>query len=144
LAVPKTKEEALRHMRLTWLSFVASFALIVWTGETTHGFSWLAAPSAGKTIVILAVSYILSFLFIWRKRYSAALMAVRSQPDDMRAVRRWTAYWSILLCAAMSGAIFGCAVRMGGKTLQQSLPFYMTGALLILWLWPRQVWSRPE
>jgi hypothetical protein len=131
-------------MRLTWFTFVASFALIIWTGETTQGFSWLAVSSAGKTIVILAMFYTLSFLFIWRKRYIPALIAVRNQPEDMHAVRRWTSYWTILLCAANSGALFGFAFRVGGKTLQQSLPFYVTGFLLILWLWPRQVWSSSE
>ena len=141
MAAPRTREEALRHMRLAWLSFIASVALIVWAGEWIPGFSWLAFPHAGKTFVILGVYCILSFFWIWRKRYSPALRAIRSQPEDVQAVRRWMGFWTILICIANAEILFGFALRMGGKTLQQSLPFYVPGSLLILWLWPRQVWS---
>jgi hypothetical protein len=141
LAAPRTREEALSYMRLVWFSVVASFALVVWAGETLPRISWLASPGARTMIAALAAFYALSFLFIWRKRYSCSLRAVRSQPEDMRAVRRWMTYQITLLCIANSGALFGFAFRMGGTTLQQILPFYVTGSLLILWLWPRQAWS---
>ena len=141
MAAPRTREEALSHMRLVWFSVVASFALVVWAGETVPGISWLASPGAGKAIGLLAMFYILSFLFIWKKRYSPSLRAVRSHPEDMHAVRHWMSYQIMLLCIANSGALFGFAFRMGGKTLQQSLPFYAIGSVLILGLWPRQVWS---
>jgi hypothetical protein len=131
-------------MRLTWLSFIVSVALIVWAGETMPGFSWLAFPNAGKIFVILAVFYILSFFLFWRNRYSPALGAIRSQPEDVHAVRRWMSSWTVLLCMANAETLFGFALRMGGKTLQQCLPFYVLGSFLILWLWPRQVWSSPK
>jgi hypothetical protein len=141
LAAAKTKEEALQQMRLIWFAFVVSIALYVWIGETMPGFSWLTFRNAGKTFVILAVLNLLSFTWAFRKRYIPARAVLRSKPEDIRAVKRWTTYWLILLCNANSLILFGLAFRLGDKTLWQSLPFYVVGSLLILSLWPRQVWS---
>jgi hypothetical protein len=141
LVAPKTKEEALRQMRLIWFAFIVSIALYVWIGETMPGFSWLTFPNAGKTFVTLAVLNFLYFLWAWRKLYSRALEVIQIQPENIHAVRRWMNAWIILMCLAESETLFGLAFRMGGKTLQQSLPFYMVGSILTLWLWPRQVWS---
>jgi hypothetical protein len=144
LGAPRTRDEALGQMHLMWFSFIVAFVLIVWAGETMPGFSWLAFPNAGKTFFILAVFYILSFFWVRGKRYSPALEAIRSQPEDIHAVRRWMSSWTMLVCMANAQTLFGFAFRMGGKTLQQSLPFYVLGFLLTLWLWPRQVWSSPK
>ena len=131
MSAPRTVDEVLSHMRLVWFSVVAAFVLVVWSGETLPGISWLAFPAARTTIGIVAVFYALWFLFIWKTRYSPALRAVRSQPEDMRAVIRWMTYRTALLCIAMSAALFGFAFRMGGKTLRVSLPFYVTGFLFV-------------
>ena len=114
--------------------------LYVYIGETIPGFSWLNFPNAGKTFVILEVIDLLSFLWVRRELYSPALEVIQSQPENIHAVRRWLSSWIILLCTANCEPLFGLAFRMGHKTLQQSLPFYVVGSLLILWLWPRQVW----
>jgi hypothetical protein len=89
----------------------------------------------------LAVFSLLSFLWARRKLYSPALEAMQSQPENNVAVRRWMFSWIISICIAECESLFGLAFRMGGKTLQQSAPFYAAGLLLTLWLWPRQFWS---
>jgi len=83
---------------------------------------------------------LIQFSWFRRKRYSSALALVREQPENIDAVRRWMNSWIVLLCLAESVTVFGFFFRVGDKTLEQSLPFYAVGALLILWLWPRQVW----
>lgn len=128
-------------MRLLWLAFFVSIALYVWIGETMPGFSWLSFENAGKILFMLAVLDLLSFSWARRKLYSPALEVLQSQPENIRAVKRWMSTWTILLCNAQAVAVFGLAFRMGDKTLRQSLAFYVVGFLLTLWLWPRQVWS---
>ena len=140
----KTNDEALRQMRLLWFNFIATFALFVWIGETMPRYSWLAFPSAGKIFVTLAVFNLVSLFWFWRKRYSPALGAVRSQPEDINAVKKWKGFWLVLVCMTNAEILCGFAFRMGGKTLQQTLPFYLLGALLYLWFWPRPVWSSPK
>jgi len=140
----ETSEEALRQMRRLWFTLIFSFALFVWIGETMPGYSWLAFPSAGKIFVLLAAFNLVSLFWFWRERYSPALGAIRSQPQDINVVRKWKGFWTALVCMANAEIVFGLAFRMGGKTLQQTLPFYLLGALLYLWFWPRPVWSSPK
>jgi hypothetical protein len=140
LATPKTRAEELRQMRLVWFCFIISIPLYAYIGETMPRFSWLSFPNAGKTFAILAALHLLSFSWALRKRYSPTVGAVRTEPEDMLAVKRWMASWTILIGNANSVVLFGFALRMGGKTLQRSLPFYVVGALLILSLWARQIW----
>jgi len=128
-------------MRFMWFSFIISIPLYVFLGEAMPGLSWLSFPNAGKAFVILAVLNLLSFSWALRKRYSPALANLRSQPEKIQAVKRWTTYWIILLCSANSITVIGLAFRMGGKTLQQTLPFYVVGSVLTFSLWPRQVRS---
>jgi len=128
-------------MRFLWFGYSVPIVLYIWIGETMPGLSWLNFPRAGATFVILGVLSLLDFSWSKTKRYSPALEVIQSQPEDIRTVRRWMNSWIVLICIAQSEALFGLAFRMGGKTLQQSLPFYVVGVLLTLWLWPRRVWS---
>lgn len=139
--LPRTKEEALRQMRFIWFSFIVSIPLYIWTGETIQGPSWLTFPNAGTVFIIIGVLNLLSLSWAWRKRYSPALEAIRSQPENIDVVRRWNNSWTIVICNADAMTVVGLAFRLGGKTLLQSLTFYVVGALSVLWLWPREVWS---
>jgi hypothetical protein len=131
-------------MRLMWLALIIVDLLYVYIGETQPVLSWLEFRNAGKTFVILAVLNFTSFLWALLRRYRPAVGVLRREPENMRAVKRWMGMWTILLGNASSLTLFGLALRMGGKTLQQSLCFYIPGVLLTLSLWPRQVWSFPQ
>jgi hypothetical protein len=96
----ETSEEALRQMRRLWFTLIVSFALFVWIGETMPGYSWLAFPSAGKIFVLLAAFNLVSLFWFWRERYSPALGAIRSQPQDINVVRKVEGF---LDCAGMHG-----------------------------------------
>ena len=141
MATPRTKEEALQQMRLMWFGFIVTIPLYIYMGETMTGFSWLNFSYAGKTFAVLSILDLYCFMWAWRKRYSPALGAIQREPENIHAVRRWMSSWTILICMAESETLFGFAFRKGDKTLQQSLPFYIVGLLLTLWLWPRHAWS---
>jgi hypothetical protein len=144
LAAPRTKEAVLQQMRLIWFGFIIAIPLYAWVGETVQATSWLNFWHAGEVFGILAVVELFYFFWARKKLYTPALVALQNQPGDMHAVRRWMNSWIVLLCMANSMILFGLAFRLGSKTLQQSVPFYVVGSLLILWLWPRQVWSTPK
>jgi hypothetical protein len=141
LAAPKTKEEVLGQMRGLWLAFLASVPLYLCVGEISKTIPWLNFPNAEATLATLAVLALFSFLWVLLKRYFPALQIVRSQPNDMHAVRRWQVFWVNLLAIANCQILFGFVFWMGGKTFTQSAPFFVVGSLLLLLLWPRQVWS---
>jgi hypothetical protein len=139
LAAPRTKEEALRQMRFVWCGFIVSIPVYLYYGEVARRISWLGFSNAGKVFVILGALNLLSFSWILRRRYLPALRVCRSQPENVDAVKHWMNSWTILICNANSEIVTGFAFWMGDKTLQQSLPFFVIGPVLILSLWPRQI-----
>jgi hypothetical protein len=139
LAAPKTKEEALRQMRFVWCAFIVSIPLYFYCGEMAQRISWLGFSNAGTVFVVLGALSLLSFSRTLRRRYLPALRVFRSQPENVDAVKRWMNSWTVLICIANSEIVSGFAFWMGGKTWQQSLPFFVIGSVLILSLWPRQV-----
>lgn len=141
LVAPRTKEEALYQTRVIWLSLLVSMLLYVYIGETTPDLSWLHFLTSGKTLIALSILCLFNFLLFWHKRYSQALHAVQTEPENIRLIKRWMNYWVILVCLAESEALFGLALRLGGKRLQQALPLYLVALLLMLCLWPRKFWS---
>jgi hypothetical protein len=140
MATPRTREEALMQMRIVWCAFLLAFPLYIYAGHVSRSISWLSFPNAGKIFVILAVLNLCSFVSTWHKLYSPARRALQNQPGNIDAARRWNSSWVALICIVQCQPLFGLAFQTGGKTLQQSLPFYVVGALLTLWLWPRKVW----
>jgi hypothetical protein len=131
-------------MRFVWCAFIVSIPLYFYGGKVARRFSWLGFSNAGKVFVILGALNLLSFSWGLRRRYFPALRVFRSQPENFDAVKRWMHYWIVLICTANSEIVLGFAFWMGDKTLQQSLPFFVIGSVLILSLWPRQVWSSSQ
>jgi hypothetical protein len=141
LATPRTKEEALQQIRIVWCAFILTIPLYIYAGHVFGTISWLSFPNAGKLFIILAVLNLWSYGWTWRSRYSPARSTFQDEPEDIDAVRRWNGSWVVLISVAQCQSLFGFALQMGGKTLEQSLPFYAAGAILTLWLWPRKVWE---
>ena len=142
MAVPRTKEQALRQMRAMWFAFIMSIPLYIYAGDVVGRISWLQFQSAGKTFIVLAALNLLAFSWVLRKRYLPDQRNLQGQTENADAVKRWMSSWTILLCNANCEIVLGFAFWMGGKTLGQSLPFFVIGSLLILSSWPRQVWLR--
>ncbi|MFZ0332562.1 MAG: hypothetical protein WAN10_07760 [Candidatus Acidiferrales bacterium] len=142
MAIPVTKEQALRNMRVMWFAFIMSVVLYLYVGTT---LSPKPSPAPAMTIFILPAA--LDFLwYLWfrLKRYVPALRSLQSQPDDAGAIRRWTAYWVILLAMAEAEILFGLACWMVNGRFTPCIAFFALGSLLLLSLWPRQVWSSSE
>ncbi|MGH9737238.1 MAG: hypothetical protein ACRD4X_01450 [Candidatus Acidiferrales bacterium] len=127
-------------MRYMWGAEIVAIALYLWIGEMI-AVSWLSFPNAGTIFIMLGIVDCVSFFLRFRKRYAPALDLARRQPEDIRSVRRWMSSWITLICIAQSEALLGLAFRLGHKTLEQALPFYVLAGLLTLWLWPRPAWA---
>jgi hypothetical protein len=112
----------------------------LYAGGVVRGISWLKFRAGGTTFIALGVLNLVAFSWVLRKRYLPDQRNLRGRTENADAVKRWMSSWTILLCNANSLVVLGFAFWMGGKTLGQSLPFFVIGSLLILLLWPRQVW----
>lgn len=127
-------------MRLIWFAFLMTIPLYIY-GATIGGFSWLNIRNAGPIFGILGISDLFSFAWIRVGRYSRALEATKEHAEDIHTVRRWKAVWTVLLCMTEAEALFGVCLEVGKHALRPALPFYVLASLLLLTLWPRQVWS---
>lgn len=137
MAHPKTKEEMLLQMRSIWIAFVMSIVLYVYIGETMPGFDWLHFKHAARVFVTLSILNFASFAWFRMKRHPAGVELAKARPHDVSAFRHWMTCWTVLMAMSESIAVFGLCFRMGGKTLQQTMPFYAVALLLVLSLWPR-------
>jgi hypothetical protein len=145
MAVPVTKEQALRNMRVMWFGFILSVVLYIYIGLTMKpSFSWMGFRNAETIFGVLSTFYFLGFLWAWWKVYRPAMRLVRNQPEDVHAVRRLMVGWIMLLAGAEAEVLFGFIFWMGNKTFAQSLPFFVLGSVLLLSLWPRQFWSSAD
>ena len=133
--------EALQQMRLMWFAFLATIALYIYAGTITN-FSFLNFRNEGIVLSILGILDLLYFGAIRLGLFARALKAAQEHPEDMRAVRRYTVAWTILLSIAEAEALFGVCVQMARHKIQPALPFYGLAFLLILSLWPRQIRSQ--
>jgi hypothetical protein len=138
-----TKEQALRNMRVMWLAFLMSVVLYLYVGTTLS----LKPTTPAASMTLFAAPAVLDFLFfVWFrfKRYAPALRNLESQPDDVRAIGRCMTYWIILLAFAEAQVLFGLACWLVNGRFMPCLPFFVLGSILLLSLWPRQVWSSAQ
>jgi hypothetical protein len=127
-------------MRFAWLAFVVSILLYAYIGEAMPRLAWFSFANAASVYIVLSVFNLYYFFQVRKRLYSPALKALQDEPDNIQAVRRWMGGGIVLISIAQCEALFGLALREDGKTLEQTLPFYLVGFLLTLWLWPRKVW----
>ena len=135
----RTKEEALQKLRTLWAMLLISIGPYGYAGELSPGFHWLRFAYAFEAFAALAILNILYIALMYRKLSLPALQGLVRQPDDPSAIRRWYASQVVLLASAECLPLFGLALRLGGNTLSQALPFYFGGAILLLLLFPRQI-----
>lgn len=140
MALPKTNEEALLQMRLIWFAFLMSIPLYIYAAAMTN-FTWLNFRNARTIFDVLGILDLLYFAWIRISWFPRAVEAAQKHSEDIRAVRRWMVVWTILVSIAESEALFGVCLQTGNEALKPALPFYVLASLLLLTLWPRQIWS---
>ena len=139
MASPKTKEEALRQMRLMWFAFLMTIPRYIY-GVAIGGFAWL---NVRRTAIFdgLGILDLLSFAWIRIRRFAPALRTTQEHSEDISVVRHWLAVSTALLTIAEAEAVFGTLLQIGHNALKPAAPFYALASLLLLTLWPRRIWS---
>jgi hypothetical protein len=140
MALPRTKEEALQQMRLTWLAFLMSIPLYIYAA-TIANFEWLHFRNAQTVFDVFGILDLLCFVRFRISRYPRMLGLAQQHPEDMHTVRRWTVVWTMLLSFAEAEAVFGVCSQIENNALKPALPFYALAFALLLSLWPRHIWE---
>jgi hypothetical protein len=95
-------------------------------------------PALGYLFTTLGVAIVGVIFVIRRTLVFRAAETLSSQPDDILSLNHWkTGYFATYaLCEAL--ALFGLVERFLGCTLQQSIPYYLGGFILLFFFRPRK------
>ena len=72
------------------------------------------------------------------KKLGPAFEALRTAPDDPKALAAWRQGVVIGDCMALAVVLFGLTIHMLGGTTDQVAPFFIAGTVVMLFWWPRK------
>lgn len=129
---------ALKTLRAVQWSMLASILLYVLLGEVAGPAARAVDPALSYIFSTMAVAIVGVIFVVRRTLVLRAAESLASHPDDALSLNHWrTGYLATYaLCEAL--ALFGLALRFLGCNLQQSVPFYLGGFVLLFFFRPRQ------
>lgn len=127
----------LRTLRILWIALVIALGLYVYLPEALA-----VGPKSPSPVVFLFVSMITvlmvgSAFLVRRKRIVAAEAALASAPGNPKALEQWRTGYVICLALSESLGLYGLVLRFIGFGFAQVAPFYLAGAGLLLFFFPR-------
>jgi hypothetical protein len=133
-------ESALKTLRVVQWAMLGSILLYAVLGEIIRPADHTPDPALSYLFTTLGVAIVGVIFVIRRTLVFRAAETLSSQPDDGLSLSHWkTGYFATYaLCEAL--ALFGLVERFLGCTLQQSIPYYLGGFVLLFFFRPR----RPE
>jgi F0F1-type ATP synthase membrane subunit c/vacuolar-type H+-ATPase subunit K len=129
---------ALKTLRAVQWSMLASILLYVLLGEVAGPAARAVDPALSYIFSTLAVAIVGVIFVVRRTLVLRAAESLATHPDDALSLNHWrTGYIATYaLCEAL--ALFGLVLRFLGYNLQQSVPFYLGGFVLLFFFRPRQ------
>lgn len=128
---------ALKTVRTVQWMMLASIVLYVIVAEVVAPSMRPVKPSLGYLFATIAVTIVGLIFVVRRTLVLRAEESLATRPDDSLSLSHWRTghIMTYVLCEIL--ALFGFALRFLGGNLQQSLPFYIGGFVLLLFFRPR-------
>jgi hypothetical protein len=135
---------ALRTLRAVQFAMLASILLYFGLGEMLHPAHRGIDPSSSYLFTTLGVAVVGMIFVVRRTLVIRAAETLVSRPEDAVSLNHWrTGYVATYaLCEAL--ALFGLVQRFLGSSLQQSIPYYLGGFVLLAFFRPRQPETVPN
>jgi F0F1-type ATP synthase membrane subunit c/vacuolar-type H+-ATPase subunit K len=129
---------ALKTLRAVQWSMLGSILVYAVLGEGLGPGRRAVDPSVSYLFTTLGVAIVGVIFVLRRTLVLRAAQGLASHPDDSLILRHWrTGYLATYaLCEAL--ALFGLVLRFLGCSLQQSVPYYIGGFVLLFFFRPRQ------
>jgi cytochrome b561 len=134
---------AVKTLRAVQWSMLASILLYGIVGEIMGPVARAVDPALSYLFTTLGVAIVGVIFVVRRTLVLRAAESLATRPDDSLSLRHWrTGYLTTYaLCEAL--ALFGLVQRFLGCNLQQSVPYYIGGFVLLFFFRPRQPASVP-
>jgi hypothetical protein len=129
---------ALKTLRAVQWSMLASIFLYGIVGEVVGPATRAVDPALSYLFTTLGVAVVGVIFVVRRTLVLRAAESLATHPDDDLSLNHWrTGYLATYaLCEAL--ALFGLVQRFLGSSLQQSVPYYLGGFVLLFFFRPRQ------
>ena len=130
--------KALKTLRAVRWSMLASIVLYVIVGEVAGPVNRAVDPALTYLFTTLSVAIVGVIFVVRRTLVLRAAESLATRPEDSLSLNHWrTGYIATYaLCEAL--ALFGLVLRFLGYSLQQSVPYYLGGFVLLLFFRPKQ------
>jgi hypothetical protein len=129
---------AVRTLRAVQWAMLGSILLYAALGVLIHAMARNLDPASSYLFTTLGVAIVGVIFVVRRTLVFRAEEILTTQPDNKVALNQWkTGYIATYsLCEAL--ALFGLVQRFMGGSVQQSLPYYIGGFVLLFFFRPRQ------
>lgn len=128
----------LRTIGLLQWSMLASILLYVAVGEFVHPATRPVAPSVSYLFTTMGVAMIGIIFVVRRTMVARPAASLATQPDDIVTLNQWRTGYIVTYALCEALALFGLVQRFLGSSLQQSMPYYLAGFILLAFFRPRQ------
>jgi len=127
---------ALSTLRVMQWALLASVLLYVAVGQFARPIARGLDPTLSYLFATLGVAIVGIIFVVRRTLVFRAAASLVTQPDDPLSLGQWrTGYIATYaLCEAL--AVFGLVMRLVGGNLQQSIPYYLGGFILLFFFRP--------
>jgi hypothetical protein len=127
----------LKFLRVVQFALLGSILLYAVIGEVMGPSARALNPSLSYIFTTAGVAIVGMIFVVRRTLVLRSAESLASHPDDPLTLNHWkTGYLATYgLCEAL--ALSGIVLRFLGFTFQQSVPFYISGFILLLFFRPR-------
>ena len=129
--------KALKMLRAVQWAMLGSIVLYAAVGEFVRPASRMLDPALSYLFTTLGVAIIGVIFVVRRTLVFRASETLASHPDDALSLNQWKVGYiaTYSLCEAL--ALFGLIERILGSTVQQGVPYYIGGFVLMLFFRPQ-------
>jgi hypothetical protein len=134
---------ALRTLQLVQWAMLAGMLMYIGVAETVRPSVRGINPSVSYVFTTLGVALVGVIFVVRRTLVIRSESGLASQPEDALTLNHWKTgcLATYALCEAL--ALLGLVQRFMGGSLQQSVPYYLGGFILLVFFRPRQPGVHP-
>jgi len=129
---------ALSMLRVVQWAMLASIVLYVAVGQLVSPVTRALDPAMSYLFATLGVATVGIIFVVRRTLVFRAESSLATQPEDSLSLNQWRTGFiaTYALCEAL--ALFGLILKFMGGGLQASVPYYLSGFILLFFFRPHQ------
>jgi hypothetical protein len=134
---------AVKTLRAVQWSMLASILLYGIVGEVAGPVARTIDPALSYLFTTLGVAIVGVIFVVRRTLVLRAAETLAARPEDTLTLNHWRTGYLVTYALCEALALFGLIERFLGSNLQQCVPYYIGGFVLLFFFRPRQPASTP-